>query len=81
MNKELENKIKYAIRTQLSTFDEDEIIKQMNEDFELLITSSESVNFDYDPYKGIRFFDPFSQLHCTKYLYRNAEGWTLWTNE
>lgn len=81
MKEKIEEALKYAIRTQLSTFDLDEIQEQMNEDFILLTSNSDSINFIYDEEKGIRFFDPYNQLHCTKHLHKDHNGWTLWTNE
>lgn len=38
-----------------------------------------NVNFELDPEKGIRFFDPFSFF--TGRIYKDVDGWTRWTLE
>jgi len=37
----------------------------------------EKVNFEFDPAKGVRFFDPFNFF--TRGIYKDMDGLTVWT--
>ena len=39
----------------------------------------EKVNFEIDPEKGIRFFDPFN--FYTQGIYKDMDGWSVWTTD
>ena len=40
---------------------------------------SEKVNFEIDPEKGVRFFDPFNFF--TRGIYKDMDGLTVWTQD
>ena len=40
-------------------------------------TQGEKVNFEIDPEKGVRFFDPFNFF--TRGIYKDMDGLTVWT--
>ncbi len=37
------------------------------------------VNFEIDPEKGIRYFDPFNFF--TEGIYKDMDGWSVWTTD
>jgi hypothetical protein len=37
------------------------------------------VNFEIDPEKGVRFFDPFNFF--TRGIYKDMDGLTVWTQD
>ena len=39
----------------------------------------EKVNFEIDPEKGVRFFDPFNFF--TRGIYKDMDGLTVWTQD
>ena len=39
----------------------------------------EKVNFEIDPEKGVRFFDPFNFF--TRGIYKDMDGLTIWTTD
>ena len=39
----------------------------------------EKVNFEIDPEKGVRFFDPFNIF--TRGIYKDMDGLTIWTTD
>ena len=39
----------------------------------------EKVNFEIDPEKGVRFFDPFNFF--TRGIYKDMDGLTVWTTD
>ena len=41
---------------------------------------SESFEIQFDEKLGFRIFDPFNQLKSYP-VFRNADGWTAWSNE
>lgn len=48
---------------------------------ELLSVAGDSLNYEIDDIKGIRFFDPYCQIKSIAHLFRNPDGWTNWSNE
>jgi hypothetical protein len=40
---------------------------------------NQKVNFEIDPEKGVRFFDPFNFF--TQGIYKDMDGLTLWTTD